>query len=82
MGVHLQPSDKVIKYCSALIDENLNPNALLIAMESSLRLGKESTALALFKAAKRKNIEVRHHYFWPLLAKRGRENDCSGTRTL
>lgn len=64
------------------MNENFNPIAFVVAMGSSLRLGKESMALDLFRAAKRKNIEVRHHYFWPLLVKRGKENDCSGMRTV
>lgn len=62
--------------------DNVNPKAFLIAMEVSLRTGKESMAVSLFKAAKKKNIEIRHHYFWPLLVKRGKENDCAGEQNL
>lgn len=59
--------------------DNLNPQALNIAMEKSLRFKKENLALELFKAAKQRGLPIRSHYFWPLLVARGKANDTNGT---
>lgn len=57
----------------------MNLQALSIAMENSLRLNKESLALDLYRAAKERNIQLRTHYFWPLIVARGKKNDIEGT---
>lgn len=49
-------------------------NPLILAMEYSLRSGKTDITLMLFKKAKRKNIPIRLHYFWPLLVNEGKKN--------
>ncbi|XP_065204761.1 leucine-rich PPR motif-containing protein, mitochondrial-like isoform X2 [Planococcus citri] len=73
-----RPFKEIIKYCDKLTEENLNVLALSIAMESSLRHGKESLAYELFRVAKERNITLRTHYFWPLIVARGKANDLNG----
>lgn len=70
--------DDVLKYCKQLMIENLYPLTLNVAMENSLKYGREELALALFKVAKVNNVPVKYHYFWPLLVKRRKQNDIAG----
>lgn len=56
----------------------MNPRALEVALENSLRNGKESIALALMKEAKENGTPIRQHYFWPLIIHRGKKNDIAG----
>jgi leucine-rich PPR motif-containing protein len=51
-----------------LEEENLNRRAIFIATESSLQSGNIDQACALLQVMKDKNLPIRQHYFWPLLA--------------
>lgn len=62
--------------------ENLYPLALNVAMENSLKYGREKLALELFKVAKVNNVPVKYHYFWPLLVKHRKQNDIAGLYLL
>jgi leucine-rich PPR motif-containing protein len=58
-----------------LEEENLNPRALFIAAESSLQSGNIDQACALLHVMKEKNLPIRQHYFWPLLASHRNNSD-------
>ncbi|XP_065215836.1 leucine-rich PPR motif-containing protein, mitochondrial-like isoform X2 [Planococcus citri] len=66
-----RPSEEIIEYCDKLVKENLNALAFSTAMERSLKYKKESLVYELFKAAKKRNMTLRPHYFWPLIVARG-----------
>lgn len=71
-------SDKVIKICNELKEENIVPNAIYIATETALQLGKTELAEKLFKELEKEGVEIRQHYYWPILAQKGKEGDEEG----
>uniref|UniRef100_A0A2H1WV81 SFRICE_009650 n=1 Tax=Spodoptera frugiperda TaxID=7108 RepID=A0A2H1WV81_SPOFR len=73
-----KPADEVIKTCKELQDEGLVPKALFIAAEGSLQLGQSELALKLFKELKQEGMEIRQHFYWPLLVQKAKENDEEG----
>ncbi|XP_053612584.1 leucine-rich PPR motif-containing protein, mitochondrial [Plodia interpunctella] len=73
-----RPIDSVIKTCSDLQKDDLVPNAFYIATEGALQLGQIELAQNLFKELKRCGIEIRQHYYWPLLVQKGKEGDEEG----
>ncbi|XP_060803764.1 leucine-rich PPR motif-containing protein, mitochondrial [Amyelois transitella] len=77
-----RPVDSIIKTCKDLQDEDLVPNAFYIATEVALQLGQTELALKLFKEIEKSGIEIRQHYYWPLLAQKGKEGDEEGVLQL
>ncbi|CAH1646499.1 unnamed protein product [Spodoptera littoralis] len=73
-----KPADEVIKTCKELQEEGLVPKALFIAAEGSLQLGQAELALKLFKELKQEGMEIRQHFYWPLLVQKTKENDEEG----
>ncbi|KAF9423083.1 hypothetical protein HW555_001387 [Spodoptera exigua] len=73
-----KPADDVIKTCKELQEEGLVPKALFIAAEGSLQLGQAELALKLFKELKQEGMEIRQHFYWPLLVQKTKENDEEG----
>lgn len=71
-------ADDIIKTCRELISEGLVPNAFFIATEGALQHGHTELALKLFQELKKEGLEIRPHYYWPLLAQKGKENDEEG----
>ncbi|XP_023722989.1 leucine-rich PPR motif-containing protein, mitochondrial isoform X2 [Cryptotermes secundus] len=70
-----RPVEKIISICQKLEEENLNPRAIFIAAESSLQSGNIDQACALLHVMKEKNLPLRQHYFWPLLASHRNDRD-------
>lgn len=60
--------DDITRYATDFVDSGCEPLALTNVAESGLKLGRENLCLAIFRAMRQKNIEVRTHYYWPLLA--------------
>lgn len=73
-----KPADEVIETCRELQDEGLVPNAFFIATEGALQHGQAELAQKLFKELKKGGLEIRQHYYWPLLVAKGKENDEEG----
>ncbi|KAG6445714.1 leucine-rich PPR motif-containing protein, mitochondrial [Manduca sexta] len=71
-------SDNIVKSCKELMSENLVPNALYIATECALQQGNIELAEKLFDELHQNGVEIRQHYYWPLLAHRGKEKDEEG----
>ncbi|KAL0881103.1 hypothetical protein ABMA27_002225 [Loxostege sticticalis] len=71
-------SEKIIQICKEVQQENLVPSALYIATETALQLGKTELAQKLFKEMQKEGMEIRQHYYWPLLAQKGKEGDEEG----
>ncbi|RVE48682.1 hypothetical protein evm_006648 [Chilo suppressalis] len=70
--------EKVIKTCRELQEENLVPNSFFIATETALQIGHVEMAQKLFKEIEKEGIEIRQHYYWPLLVQKGKEGDEEG----
>ncbi|KAL6437949.1 hypothetical protein ACFW04_004329 [Cataglyphis niger] len=60
--------DDITRYATDFVDSGCEPLALTNVAESGLKLGRENLCLAIFRAMREKNVEVRAHYYWPLLA--------------
>ncbi|CAG9578979.1 unnamed protein product [Danaus chrysippus] len=70
--------DSIVETCRELQNEELIPNALYIATESSLTQGKCELAQRLFAEIEKDGVEIRPHYYWPLLVQKGKEHDEEG----
>lgn len=71
-------ADEVVKTCLELKTEGLIPNAILIATENALIQGRSEIAQKLFAEYEKEGLEVRSHFYWPLLAQKVKENDEEG----
>lgn len=60
--------DDITRYATDFVDSGCEPLALINVAESGLKLGRENLCLAIFKAMREKGVEIRPHYYWPLLA--------------
>ncbi|XP_072757104.1 leucine-rich PPR motif-containing protein, mitochondrial [Anoplolepis gracilipes] len=63
------PVNDITKYATDFVDSGCEPLALTNVAESGLKLGRENLCLAIFTAMTEKNIEIRPHYYWPLLTR-------------
>lgn len=81
LRVKKSPED-IIKACRELKDEGLVPNSIYIATESALQQGHVELSQSLFKELQKEGYEIRQHYYWPLLAQKGREGDEEGLLQL
>ncbi|CAH2076864.1 unnamed protein product, partial [Iphiclides podalirius] len=79
---HLIKIDKsaeaIVKTCRELQDEGVVPKALYIAAETALNINKPELAQKLFKELQKDGLELRQHYYWPLLAQKGKDGDEEG----
>lgn len=73
-----RPAEQLIKSCKDLQHEDLVPNAIYIATETALQQGRTEVAQLLFKELENEGREIRQHYYWPLLAQKGKEHDEEG----
>ncbi|XP_012059471.1 PREDICTED: leucine-rich PPR motif-containing protein, mitochondrial-like [Atta cephalotes] len=63
------PIDDIVKYADDFVESSCNQQTLFDVAEIGLKLGREKLCLAIFQVMKHKNIEIRPHYYWPLLVK-------------
>ncbi|XP_050668618.1 leucine-rich PPR motif-containing protein, mitochondrial [Leptidea sinapis] len=73
-----RPTNLVIASCRELQDEGLIPKALYIAAEVALQQGRVELARTLLRELKKDGMEMRQHYYWPILAQKGKEGDEEG----
>ncbi|KAJ8982699.1 hypothetical protein NQ317_004506 [Molorchus minor] len=73
-----RPIDKIIKLCLKLEEEEMYDRALLLATETSLQLGKDNLAYSLLEYLSNKGIEIRQHYFWPLIVSKAHDTSGKG----
>ncbi|CAH1960976.1 unnamed protein product [Acanthoscelides obtectus] len=71
-----RPIEKIIQLCEQLEKEELYERALLLAVENSLQVGNDKLAYPLLEKLKEKGLEIRQHYFWPLIVSKA--NDPAG----
>ncbi|KYN29003.1 PREDICTED: leucine-rich PPR motif-containing protein, mitochondrial-like [Trachymyrmex cornetzi] len=63
------PIDDIVKYANDFVESGCSQQALFDVAEIGLKLGRKKLCLAIFQMMRRKNIEIRPHYYWPLLVK-------------
>ncbi|XP_050346941.1 leucine-rich PPR motif-containing protein, mitochondrial [Nymphalis io] len=73
-----KPADAIIKSCRDLQSEGLIPSAIYIATETALHQGRTELAQKLFKELQKDGMEIRQHFYWPLLTQKGKERDEEG----
>ncbi|XP_075974101.1 bicoid stability factor [Anticarsia gemmatalis] len=71
-------ADEIIATCKQVKDDGLVPYAIFIATEAALTNGQTELAQKLFSELKNEGLEIRPHYYWPLLAQKGKEGDEEG----
>nr|CAI5864449.1 unnamed protein product [Callosobruchus analis] len=71
-----RPIEKIIQMCDQLEKEQLYEKALTLAAENSLQLGNDKLAYPLLEKLRDKGLEIRQHYFWPLIVSKA--NDPTG----
>ncbi|KYN31185.1 Leucine-rich PPR motif-containing protein, mitochondrial [Trachymyrmex septentrionalis] len=76
------PIDDIIKYANDFVESDCSQQALLDAVEIGLKIGRKKLCLAIFQVMKDKNIEIRPHYYWPLLVKAYNDEGESGIYSL
>ncbi|EFN80670.1 Leucine-rich PPR motif-containing protein, mitochondrial [Harpegnathos saltator] len=60
-------NETIMKFANNFVESEYEPMALANIAETSLKLGREKLSLAIFNAMRKRNIEIRPHYYWPLL---------------
>lgn len=73
-----KPVDALIQSCRDLQNEGLIPSAIYIATEAALTQGRSELAQKLFNELKKDGMEIRQHFYWPLLVQKGKERDEEG----
>ncbi|XP_015520540.2 leucine-rich PPR motif-containing protein, mitochondrial [Neodiprion pinetum] len=58
---------EVFEICESLMSSTKNSSPLLRVTEAALRLQKQDIALRAFEIMKNQGIEIRPHFYWPLL---------------
>lgn len=66
------PFEKIVQVCRTMNDTQMNSRAVLIAIESALQSGATQMVIGLLKEAQKTGLEVRQHYFWPVLVSAGK----------
>ncbi|XP_047530160.1 leucine-rich PPR motif-containing protein, mitochondrial [Vanessa atalanta] len=73
-----KPMETIIQSCRNLQSEGLVPSAIYIATEAALQQGRSELAQKLFKELQKDGMEIRQHFYWPLLTQKGKERDEEG----
>lgn len=60
-------AEEIMNICENLVSSEKHPTALLKATETALRLKKEDKALLAFETMQKRGVEIRPHFYWPLL---------------
>lgn len=61
------PVNDVTEFASNFVKSGHDPMALTNIAEMSLKLGREKQTFSIFGAMRQMGIEIRPHYYWPLL---------------
>lgn len=74
LKVKQSPQD-IVDLCRELKEEGLIPNGILVALEAALQQGNANLAQYLISELRQNGVEIRQHYYWPLLIQKGKEGD-------
>lgn len=70
--------DTILSYCKKLEEKGLYERGLLLATEISLEQGKEELAYKLLEHLKQDGLEIRQHFFWPLIIAKASDRTGKG----
>lgn len=68
-------TEQILTICNELENANMHSKPILVALEEALREKKFAVGKNLLLELKKRNVEVRQHYFWPLLASATNEKE-------
>ncbi|XP_048457073.1 leucine-rich PPR motif-containing protein, mitochondrial [Rhincodon typus] len=71
--------DKLCHFCEQLMEANLHSTPFHFAVYCALDAKKSEMSIELMTIMQKKDLSVRPHYFWPLLAQYQKEKNTSGT---
>lgn len=74
-----RPVEQILSICNELEDSNMNSRSIYIAVEAALSSGNAKLSQALLKEMLVKGLEVRPHFFWPILCAAKTEQDIIET---
>lgn len=63
-----KPIEEILNVCQQLFDLQLHSKPVIVALEETLIQSNNSMSLNLLREMKKTGVEIRQHYFWPLLA--------------
>lgn len=69
-----RPISKIIDICTDMKNKNFNAKAFEVAFEAGISLNTIDL-MKLLHAMKDNNIEIRQHYFWPVMCKANDDGD-------
>ncbi|XP_078673700.1 leucine-rich PPR motif-containing protein, mitochondrial-like isoform X1 [Branchiostoma floridae x Branchiostoma belcheri] len=78
MVYHQRPIDTLVKYCDQLLEQGIHTVPLQFALKCALEDNNAEYAYSIVKVLKEKNLPVRAHFFWPLLASCHLDSDIEG----
>lgn len=76
------PFEKIISVCRTMQEKAMNPRAVLIAIEAALQTGATELVIELLKEAHKAELEVRQHYFWPVLVATGKSGSVEAVAAV
>lgn len=59
--------EDVVRYANDFVDSGCDPLALTNTASAGLKLGRESLCHELFDAMRKRDMDIRPHFYWPLL---------------
>ncbi|KAI8483976.1 hypothetical protein Bbelb_382390, partial [Branchiostoma belcheri] len=78
MVYHQRPIDTLVKYCDQLLEQGIHTVPLQFALKCALEDNNAEYAYSIVKVLKEKDLPVRAHFFWPLLATCHLDSDIEG----
>lgn len=69
-------TEQVLAVCAELESSNMHTKPITIALEEALKESKIQVAKNLLLEMKNKGLEIRQHYFWPLIAAAKNQNEA------
>ncbi|CAH1263463.1 LRPPRC [Branchiostoma lanceolatum] len=82
MVYHQRPIDTLAKFCDQLQERGIHTVPLQFALKCALEDNNAEYAYSIVKVLKEKNLPVRAHYFWPLLASCQLDSDLEGVTAI
>lgn len=71
-----RPIQQILTICEELENTKMHTKPVLIALEEALKESKGEIAKSLLVEMKKKDVEIRQHYFWPLIASAKSEKEA------
>ncbi|XP_038669480.1 leucine-rich PPR motif-containing protein, mitochondrial isoform X2 [Scyliorhinus canicula] len=74
-----KPMEKLCHFCEGLKEANLHSTPFQFALHCALDARKTEMSIELMTIMQKKDLPIRPHYFWPVLAQHQKEKNVQGT---